>query len=127
MQEEAPMGGSSPRLINAILGVWLFVSAFVWPHSHAQMTNMWICGVLCVVFAIASLGVPWARYLNTVLAIWLFVSAWALLPAPIAAHIATTWNNILCAIAIFVVSLVPSETSNLPAHGARVGPPRSLA
>jgi hypothetical protein len=121
------MGSASPHLVNATLGAWLFLSAFVWPHSHAQMTNMWICGVLCVVFAITGLGVPWARYLNTALAIWLFVSAWALLPTPIAAHVAGTWNNILCAIAIFVVSLVPSEPDNLPARGARMGPPRSLA
>ena len=46
----------------------------------------------------------------TLLAIWLFVAAWAL---PIA-HVATLWNNVLCSIALFVVSLVPSDTTTLP-------------
>jgi hypothetical protein len=102
--------GVSPRLVNVMLGVWLFISAFLWPDSHAQTTNTWICGVLCVAFAITGMGVPWARYLNTSLAVWLFVSAWAL---PVE-RINTVWNNVLCAIAIFVVSLVPSDTRSLP-------------
>ncbi len=79
-------------------------------HSRAQMANAWVCGVLCVSFSIAGMAVPWARHLNTALAIWLFGSSWALSGA----SVATIWNNILCAIAIFVVSLVPSETRNLP-------------
>ena len=99
-----------PPLMNVALGVWLFISAFLWLNSRAQATNTWICGVLCVVFAIAGMGVPWARYLNTALAIWLFVSAWAL---PME-HLAALWNNVLCAIAIFVVSLAPPRTGDLP-------------
>jgi SPW repeat len=109
-----PRGSSaqevSTRLVNGMLGIWLFISAFVWPDSHVQATNTWICGVLCVVFAITGLGVPRARYLNTTLAVWLFVSAW-MLPAE---RIMSVWNNVLCAIAIFVVSLVPSDTGSLP-------------
>ena len=96
--------GASPRIINVILGVWLFISAFVWPHTQAQMTNTWICGVLVVIFALIGMAVPWVRYLNTLLAIWLFISAWAL---PMA-QVGTVWNNVLVAIAVFIVSLVPS-------------------
>jgi hypothetical protein len=54
--------------------------------------------------------VPWARYLNTVLAVWLFISAWALPTL----SIATVWNNVLVAIAIFVVSLVSNVESRSP-------------
>jgi hypothetical protein len=45
-----------------------------------------------------------ARFLNTLLAIWLFITAFAI------PHVssATVWNNALVAIAIFVVSLMPS-------------------
>ncbi len=93
------------RTLNVILGIWLFISAFVWPHDAAQMTNTWILGVLCVVFALIALGVPKARYLNTVLAIWLFVSAYALLDV----SRGTVWNNVLVAIAVFVFSLIPTE------------------
>jgi hypothetical protein len=99
--------GVSPRIVNVIIGVWLFISAFVWPHTQQQMNNTWICGALCVVFALIAMAVPWVRYLNTLLAIWLFISAWAL-PA---GHPGTVWNNVLCSIAIFIVSLVPSVPS----------------
>src|SRR5262249_23577561 len=112
--------GASPRIVNVILGIWLFISAFVWPHTSAQMTNTWICGVLCVIFALVAMAVPWVRYLNTLLAIWLFISAWAL-PSVSAG---TIWNNVLCAIAIFIVSLVPSVPSTTPpGFSGRPAPP----
>lgn len=92
-----------PRVANVILGIWLFISAFIWPHAYAQMTNTWILGVLCVLFAVIAMRVPQARYLNTVLAVWLFISAWAL---PVMS-VGTRWNNVIVAIAIFFVSLAP--------------------
>jgi hypothetical protein len=85
------------------LGIWLFISAFIWSHTYAQMTNTWIVGVLCVAFAVIATRVPEVRYLNTILAIWLFVSAWAL-PTM---ESGTRWNNVLVAIAIFLLSLAP--------------------
>ena len=54
--------------------------------------------------ALVGMAVPWVRYLNTLLAIWLFISAWAL-PTT---QVGTVWNNVLVAIAVFIVSLVPS-------------------
>ena len=105
-----------PRIINVVLGVWLFISAFVWPHTRAQMTNTWIVGVLCVIFALVAMAVPRVRYLNTLLAIWLFISAWAL---PVRSG-ATIWNNVLVAIAIFIVSLLSEGASRVgggfPSH-----------
>jgi hypothetical protein len=96
---------SSPvRYLNVLFGVWLFISAFLWPHSSAQMTNTWIMGVLCVVFALLAMVSPPVRFLNTLLAIWLFISAFSLPTL----SVATTWNNFLVAIAIFIVSLIPS-------------------
>ncbi len=89
--------------INVVLGIWLFISAFVWQHTTAEMTNTWILGVLCVIFALIALSAPQARYLNTALAIWLFISVWAL-PHD---NMATMWNNALVAIAVFIVSLIP--------------------
>ncbi|HZU84437.1 MAG TPA: SPW repeat protein [Polyangiaceae bacterium] len=117
--------GAPPRIINVILGVWLFISAFIWPHTQAQMTNTWICGVLVVIFALVSMAVPWVRYLNTLLAIWLFISAWALPTA----HAGTIWNNVLVAIAVFIVSLVPNATTATGAPGflgGRTAPPRAV-
>jgi hypothetical protein len=114
-------GRATPRIVNVILGVWLFISAFAWPHTHAQMTNTWILGVLCVIFALIAMAVPWVRYLNTLLAIWLFISAWALpMESP-----GTVWNNVLVAIAIFIVSLIPSDATTSRGFIGGTAPPRA--
>ena len=99
-------GGLAARVVNLVLGVWLFVSAFAWTHGKAQMTNTWILGVLAVIFALIATRVPKASYLNTALAVWLFISAFAL-PRM---HQGTAWNNVLVAIVMFFVSLqLPDE------------------
>jgi len=91
------------RGINLILGIWLFISAFIWNHTVAERTNTWILGVLCVVFALIAMSTPTARWLNTALAVWLFISVWALPHT----SLGTMWNNALVAIAVFLLSLVP--------------------
>jgi hypothetical protein len=95
---------ANARIVNIVLGIWLFVSAFVWRHSYAQMTNTWIVGVLCVALGVLATRIAEARYLIAALAVWLFVSVWAL-PTISAA---TQWNNALVALAMFVVSLAPA-------------------
>ncbi|WP_437964890.1 hypothetical protein WMF04_35200 [Sorangium sp. So ce260] len=95
------------RGINIALGVWLFISAFLWRHSQGQFTNTWVVGALCALFAVLAIWAPRARYLNAILAIWLFVSAWSIT----ALSAATVWNNALVAIAILIVSLVPTEVA----------------
>ena len=84
-------------------------------HATPQLTNTWILGVLCVIFALAATQLYWVRYVNTALAVWLFISAFAL-----GGSRGTLWSNALTAIAIFIVSLTPSERLQLPA-----GPPRT--
>jgi hypothetical protein len=91
------------RGINVVLGIWLFISAFLWDHSLAERTNTWILGVLCVVFALIAMSTPTARWLNTILSIWLFISVWAL-PHQ---NLGTMWNNAVVAIIVFLASLVP--------------------
>ena len=106
------------RYANIVLGVWLFISAFLWLHSYAQMTNTWIVGLLCVLLAIVALRVAVARYVNAILAVWLFISAFAL-PS---VHVGTVWNNALVAIAIFFVSLLPAYAERGPRGTAGPGP-----
>jgi hypothetical protein len=96
---------SWPRVANIVLGIWLFLSAFLFSHSVAQMTNTWIVGVFIVIFALSSIYAPQARYLNTALAVWLFISAFAL-PS---VSIGTVWNNVIVALLVFVFSLMPSR------------------
>ncbi|AKU90693.1 SPW repeat domain-containing protein [Vulgatibacter incomptus] len=95
----SPIGA---RIANIVLGIWLFISAFIWPHGPAQLSNTWIIGIATVVVASIALAVPGAKYVNTALAIWLFISVWVL-PG---ATSGTQWNNAVVAILIFLFSLV---------------------
>lgn len=92
----------SARALNIVLGVWLFISAFVWMHTGPQFNNAWIVGALTVVIGGIALAAPNVRFFNTALAVWLFISAFAL-PTLMAA---TVWNSVIVAIAVFVLSLV---------------------
>jgi hypothetical protein len=67
------------RSMNLSLGLWLFLSAFLWQHGHAQTINALVCGILAVTIALAGLeGRPYARYFNVVLGVWLIVSSFFL-------------------------------------------------
>ncbi len=108
------MQANTARYVNVVLGVWLFISAFVWEHTAAERTNTWILGVLFVVFALVAMQSPGARWVNTALSIWLFISVWAL-PHD---NLGTMWNNALVAIAVFIASLVagPRERLGVTQH-----------
>lgn len=107
------------RIINILLGAWLFISAFAWGHTPAQFNNAWIVGLLVAGFAAAATRVDWARYVNAILAVWLFLSTWIL--ATTAA--ATAWNNFIVAVAIFLVSLIGGPQP-VRRRGARPARPR---
>lgn len=111
------MSGNSAaaRWVNIVLGVWLFISAFLWSHTPAERTNTWILGALCVIFAVIALSAPAARWLNTALSIWLFISVWAL-PHQ---SLATMWNNAIVAIVVFAASLVPGAGERRPLAPSR--------
>jgi hypothetical protein len=89
--------------INLLIGIWLFMSAFIWPHTTGQMTNTWIIGVLIALASAWAMYAPDARYLDTIFAVWLFISTFVIAhPTP-----ATMWNNAIAAIVVFVLSLIP--------------------
>jgi hypothetical protein len=102
--ESIPASRSLARAISIALGVWLFISAFVWAHSAAAQANTWVVGVLIVIIAVWSLFVPSARFANSLLALWLFFST-IVIPH---ASAATLWNNVIASIVLFFVSLIPS-------------------
>jgi hypothetical protein len=89
------------RIFNALLAIWLFVTAFMWPHGHHQFAITIIAAVLTFVLSILEIYSGAARYLNVVVGIFLFLTA-----ITIPALRATTWNNAIVAIAIFVSALV---------------------
>jgi hypothetical protein len=98
------------------LGLWLFVSAFIWPHAATSRLNTCIVGVLVVVAATMASGISLIRQLTSVLALWLLLTTALVYPA---SHI-TFWNNILVAGAVLVLSLIPNE-SERSTHNLRGG------
>jgi hypothetical protein len=94
----------SPRHVNVVVGIWLFVSANLWRHSVGQFNNTWLLGVIATVAAVAALSVDAVRYVNVALAIWLFASAWLL---PVRDPL-TFWNDLIIALVMFIVAVVPS-------------------
>jgi hypothetical protein len=106
MEREPVRHSASPRILSALVGSWVCISAFVWPHPPIQAANTWFVGLLCGFFSLLATSQPRARWVTAVLAVWLFVSSW-LLPNE---TIGTVWNNVLSAIAIFVLAFVPNET-----------------
>ena len=100
-----PNTSTSARAANVILGVLLFISAFILPHTSASRTNTWILGVLIAAFAGITSGAPQMRWVNAVLAIWLFFSTLWL------RHISAgaVWNNLIVAVVVFILSLIPSR------------------
>jgi hypothetical protein len=90
------------RIFNALIGIWLFVTAFMWPHTSFERTVTILAAILTFGLAILAIYTFGARYLNAFVAVLLFISA---LTLPSLSR-ATQWNNAIVAIAIFVVALV---------------------
>lgn len=99
------------RILNIFVGIWLVISAWLWPHTHAQQLNAWVVGGLMIVFAIAAAERGVLRYLNTALAAWLFASIWVLPTS----SMSTVWNLGLVATFALVFSLFP----NVPSTGGQ--------
>jgi hypothetical protein len=100
--------GRAPRAFNLVLGVWLLISAFAWPHPRWQLLNTAIPGMAIVVFALVACLAPRVRYLNTVLSAYLLVSAWCS-PTNTLAEIATQANNMFVGLWIFLVSVLHDD------------------
>lgn len=109
------MDTKAGRWVNAAVGVWLFVSAFLWPHTSSQYTNTWLMGVIAVAVAIIAAGASGFRYVNTAVGAWLIISAFAL-PTMSAG---TRWNNFIVGIVIGVLSLVGTSSGTSPLRRVR--------
>jgi hypothetical protein len=108
-------GSAWPRWISLAVGIWVFISAFVWPHTAGEQTNTWILGVLIVIGSLAAMQMPNVRYLNTLFAIWLFFATLVITHS----QAGTLWSNLLSAIVVFVMSLIPSGESTVTTGSQR--------
>jgi len=92
----------STRALNAVLGLWLFFTPFLWRHTMTQRWNAWVVGFLAVTDTLAQLsGQKGARYANAALGVWLIISAF-LLPR---LQTATLWNGMLVGFAMVFLAL----------------------
>lgn len=98
---------ASPRWLNIIVGIWVALSAFFWPHSPQEFKNTLIVGALSAAFAALALKVQAFRIVNVLLALWLFVTTWAF---PVASR-GTLWNNVIAAIVMLAIALIPPTTT----------------
>jgi hypothetical protein len=97
------------RIFNVLIGTWLFLSAFTWPHQSAQGFSALVCGALTVLFALATIYLPNVRYLTAATAVLLFITS-------IASAMRldrTFWHNAVIAIAIFVAALLDPAAPGL--------------
>jgi len=97
----------SLRIFNVLLGTWLFLSAFAWPHSPVLWVATLLCGGFTVISALIAIYVPRVRYLTALAAFALFVVSMTSI-----SHLdRTVWHNGIVAIAIFVAALVDRTPS----------------
>ena len=91
------------RYANALLGVWLFISAFAWDHAPSSRINTCLVGLFVLVSAITATGWSIARHLTMVLAVWLAFTTLAAYPdGP-----ASSWNNLIVAVVVLVLAELP--------------------
>lgn len=92
------------RVVNALLGLWLFASAFLISSAPVQFVNVMLISLLVMAFGMASiLGRHGARRVNAALGAWLFISALAL------PHTSTgqAFHNIVMAVLLVITALFP--------------------
>ena len=100
-------------VINIVLGVWLCLSAFLWPHTGPSLANTLIVGTLYT-FA-AGMGAARAiasRSMFSVLALWLVVSTILITPRTEL----TFWHNLMLGALALVLMLVPSAGTRRPSE-----------
>ena len=100
---------SGPRLANVMLGLWLLLSAFVWPHTVASQTNTWMLGLIIAFMAAVGTFTPAMRAIIAVPAVWLFISSFWMTDATSG----ISWNNAIVAILVLVLSLVPTRDRSI--------------
>ncbi len=91
------------RTLTLLLGLWLFVSAFTWPRTPASAASAAAVGLVACAAAIAAMWRSGARFLDTALSAWLLASAFLLTQRPGVAF----WNDVVVALAMLALSLVP--------------------
>ncbi len=95
------------RGVNVLLGVWLFASAFLWPHQDNVAFNDWVVGVVVAASALCAVWAPPFRWVNAGAAVWLGFSALEF----VYHSTFTRLHDLVLAVAIFAIALVRLRTA----------------
>jgi hypothetical protein len=88
------------RYLNLVLGAWLLVSAFMWPHAEAQFIVTILVGAVLTIVAPFEVGSPLVRKINTAAGAVLALAA-IVLPRN---TVVTLWHNVLLGFIVISVS-----------------------
>lgn len=98
--------GRKMRGLELVLGVWLFFSAFLWPHTPERTVNCFVVGVAVVGASIfADTLAAKARYVTLALGGWLLVSLAIFSPRTAL----TTINDLCVSFALIASAIAPSK------------------
>lgn len=91
------------RLFNVVVGTWLIVSGFAWPHDVRMLKATIACGLLTIVLSVASIFLERPARLVTglVSAILLFLSV-----LRVGRHDPVLWNNVIVALVISLTAFI---------------------
>lgn len=94
-----------PRYVNMTLALWLFASAFLWPHTRAECGASWIMGACIALNAFASIWASPVRIFDIVLGgislLWQATAA--------AEHQLTLVNGVVVSGVVIAMALVPPK------------------
>ncbi len=97
--------GIAPRVVNVILGAWLFASVLLWRHWGPEGFDTLITGLLVITVAACAVWTPRLRFGGTFLAAWLLFMTLVLVHA----RRLTFFHDLAVALAIVVLSAAPSR------------------
>jgi hypothetical protein len=103
------------RYVNMVLGTWILISAYLWPHTGGQFMITIFAGAVVALLAPFEVGYRWVRRINLAMGGLLVLTALTL-PRM---SMATLWHNVIAGIALVLVSFFG------PPHG--IVPPRPVA
>ena len=95
-----------------MLGLWLYTSTFLWPHTPAQAVNAALVGVFIGLTALSAWSIgphPRVRLINAALGIWLLTSIGAF-PTQ---SLATKINSAIVGFLVVTIALIPSVPARL--------------
>jgi len=93
------------RWVNATAGVWLFLSAWIFPAATWERSNQGLSGMCIFLIAFVAMAYARSRLLNTLLGLWVACSPFVFAMPARAASV----NQFAVGLVVFAASLWPAH------------------